>query len=93
MEVTGNLCIFTHKGNIGLGALGSGKNKILREKYVEPLYPQIIDEDKYFLGKLPSNKIWNLDDKNVTQFIENLISYAIVRDIYREDAKKAAGLI
>ena len=71
----------------------TGKSKILREKYVKPLYPQIIDEDEYFLGKLPANKLWHLDDKPVAQFVENLISYSIVRDVYREDAKKAAGLI
>ena len=93
MEVTGKYCIFTHKGAIGLGSLGSGKSKILLEKYVKPLYPQIIDEDKYFLGKLPANKLWYLDDKPVAQFVENLISYSIVRDVYREDAKKEAGLV
>ena len=93
MEVTGNWCTFTHRGAIGLGSLGTGKIEILREKYVRPLYPTIIDDDKYFLGKLPANKLWHLDDKIVIQFVENLISYAIVRDIYREDAKKAAGLI
>ena len=93
MEVTGKLCIFTHKGSIGLGSLGSGKNAVLLEDYVKPIYPQIIDGDKYFLGKLPANKLWHLDDKNVISFVENLISYAIVRDLYRNDAKRAAGLI
>ena len=93
MEVTGKLCIFTHKGTIGLGALGTGRNSILLENYVKPIYPQIIDDGKYFLGKLPANKLWHLDDKNVISFIENLISYSIVRDLYRDDAKREAGLI
>ena len=62
------------------------------EQYVKPLYPQIIDGNKYCLGKLPSDELWHLDDKNVAQFVENLISYAIVRDLYRENAKKEAGL-
>ena len=93
MEVTGKLCTFTHKGSIGLGAIGSGKNSILLEKYVRPIYPQIINDNRYILGKLPVNKLWHLDDKNVLQFVENLISYAIVRDLYREDAKREAGLI
>ena len=93
MTVKGRSCTFTHRGNVGLGALGTGKNIILREKYVQPLYPKLMTDDGYLLGKLNIKKLWYLDDKPVMQFVENLISYAIARDMYREDAKRAAGLI
>ena len=93
LKINKKTCTFTHKGSIGLGALGTGKNSVLREQYVKPLYPKIITEDGYLLGKLNINKLWYLDDKQVMKFVENLISYAIIRDIYREDVKRAAGLI
>lgn len=93
MNFNGSTCIFTHRGNIGLGALGGGKNTILREKYVKPLYPSILTKDGYLLGKINKKKLWNLDDKSVSKFVENLISYAIVRDLYREDVKKAANWV
>ena len=93
MEVKKNFCIFTHKGNIGLGSLGSGKISILRDEYVKVFYPKIIDEKNFFLGKLPNDKILSLNDECMIDFIENLISYSLVRDIYREDSKKVAGLI
>ena len=93
MSIKGRNCIFTHRGSIGLGAIGTGKNIILREKYVKPLYPSIMTEDGYLLGKLNKKRLWCLDDRSMAKFVENLISYSIVRDLYREDAKKAAGLI
>ena len=92
MKIEKKSCIFTHKGNIGLGALGSGKNQILRDKYVEPLYPKIIDGNHYLLGKLNPERLWHLNDRTVVKFVENLISYAIVRDMYRDDANREAAL-
>ena len=88
MTIKGRTCIFTHRGIIGLGALGSGKSAVLREKYVKPLYPSIMTENGYLLGKLNKKKLWYLSDRSMSKFVENLISYAIVRDLYREDAKK-----
>ena len=93
MRIKGRTAIFTHKGSIGLGALGTGRNAVLRDKYVKPLYPSIMLEDGYLLGKINRKKLWHLDDRSVTKFIENLISYSIARDMYREDAKREAGLI
>ena len=93
LRLRGKYCSFTHKGSIGLGALGTGKNSVLREKYVKPLYPKILAANGYMLGSLDTKKLWYLDDKSVTNFVENLISYSIARDMYRDDAKRAAGLI
>jgi len=94
MSIEGKKCYFTHNGNIGLGELGSGKHAVLREEYIRPLYPEIIKEDgTYFLGQLPTNKLYYLNRRPMTNFIENLISYAIARDMYRDDEKRKAGLI
>ena len=93
MTIKGRICTFVHNGNIGLGAIGTGRHAILREKYVKPLYPSIITENGYLLGKLNKKRLWYLSDRSVAKFVENLISYAIARDLYRKDAKKEAGLI
>ena len=93
MQFKENFCIFTHKGAIGLGNFGSGKISTLIENYVKPIYPKILTDDKkIFLGKLPNNELWHLNDEDVIIFFENLISYAIVRDKYRDDVKREAGL-
>ena len=94
LTIEGQSCIFTHKGNIGLGELGSGRYAVLREEYVRPLYPKIILEDNtYFLGKLSTKRLYYINRRPMVGFIENLISYAIARDLYRDDAKREAGLI
>lgn len=88
-----NICNFTHKGSIGLGKLGTGIKSVLRENYVRLHYPQIIESENYFLGSLKTNCIWKLSDEKVTELVENLITYSLLRDDYREDAKRIAGLI
>ena len=92
MNISENLCTFFHRGAIGLGRIGSGKMKILRDKYVVRIYPKIINDTKYFLGRLHIDKLWYLDDREMIDFAENLISYALVRDMYRADALRAAGI-
>ena len=91
MFIKNNECIFKHKGNIGLGSIGSGLRSVLRERYAVKLYPQIIHGDEYLLGKLNNNRIWHFDDKEMINFTENLISYAIIRDMYRDDAHEVAA--
>ena len=49
--------------------------------------PNIIVGDKFFLGSLSHNRLWYMDDDEVVQLIENLISYALVRDKYRRFVK------
>ena len=93
MKIDKRTCYLTHNGNIGLGELGSGTHEMLREKYVRPLYPKIIEGDKYFLGKFSTKKLLYINRRPMVPIIENLISYAIARDMYRDDAKRKAGLI
>lgn len=55
-----------------------GLRKLVAEKY-----PEIIYGKKFYLGTLMHNRLWYLDDEEVMQVIENLISYALIRDDYR----------
>ncbi len=78
---------FWHDGRItkGQGALPvTGLRKLVAQKY-----PQIIDGEKFYLGTLTHNRLWYLDDIEVMQVIENLISYALIRDDYRELVTKS----
>ena len=73
---------FLHDGRItkGQGALPvEGLRNLVSEKY-----PEIIKGKKFYLGTLTHNRLWYLDDIEVMQVIENLISYALIRDDYRE---------
>ena len=56
--------------------------------FVEDKAPELVSGKQFFLGKLTNNRLWNLDDPEVTTFIKNLISYALIRDEYRAFVKK-----
>ena len=81
-EVIADRIKFFHSGRITKGR-GALKIAGLRE-IVATKYPQIIDGKKFYLGTLTHNRLWYLDDIEVMQVIENLISYALIRDDYRE---------
>ena len=78
--------IFYHSGRIAVGNKGSGKISELRA-FVNDRYPSIIDGEKFNLGSLRYDRNWNLDDVEVTNFIENIVSYALIRDEYRAYVK------
>ena len=86
MTVLGDKCSFYHSGRIAVGNIGSGKISELKELVYER-YPKIIKNNRFYFGTLTHNKLWHLDDKNVIDFIENIISYALIRDEYREIVK------
>ena len=78
---------FYHSGRIAVGNKGSGKVSELRA-FVESRHPSIIDGNRFNLGVLIHNRNWNLDDPDVVKLMENLISYALVRDEYRAFVKE-----
>lgn len=84
--VSGNRCDFFHHGRIAIGNKGSGKIDELRT-FVLNRYPQIISNNKFYLGTLVHDRLWGLDDPQVIKLLENLISYALIRDEYREFVK------
>ena len=77
---------FYHHGRIAVGNKGSGKVSELRE-FVAARYPQIISGKQFNLGTLLYDRDWELDDPEVINLMENLISYALVRDEYRAFVK------
>lgn len=87
MTVLNEKCSFYHKGSIAIGKIGSGKISELRE-LVYKRYPKIIKNNRFYFGTLTNNKLWHLDDKDVVELIENLISYVLIRDEYREIVKR-----
>lgn len=86
VEYAGNRFTFFHHGRIAVGNQGSGKIDELRE-YVRTKRPQLIYGKKFCLGSLVNDRNWNIDDPEVANLIENLISYALIRDEYRNNIK------
>ena len=79
--------MFYHSGRIAVGNKGSGKVSELRA-FVEARYPEIIDGNRFNLGVLEHNRNWTMDDPEVVKLIENLITYALIRDEYRAFVKE-----
>lgn len=83
----GKKVTFYHSGRIGFSNKGSGKIEGLRI-FTEDLYPSIIDGKRFNLGTLTYDRLWEVDDPKFMNLIENLISYALVRDEYRKYLRK-----
>ena len=86
IEINGNRINFYHHGKITVANKGAAPIDGLRKLVVKE-YPKIIDGDIFYLGSLTNNKLWNLDDPEVMNLVENLISYALIRDEYRAYVK------
>ena len=80
---------FYHNGRIAIGRIGSGKKSELKE-LVSRRYPKIVKDGKYYLGSITADHLLRLDEPDVVDLIVNLISYAIVRDEFREIVKARA---
>ena len=87
VEYSGNKFTFLHHGKIAVSNKGSGKVDELRE-FVNARRPQLIFGKQFCLGTLVNDKNWDLDDAEVVNLIENLISYALIRDEYRKEVKQ-----
>ena len=87
VERSGNKFMFLHHGKIAVSNKGSGKVDELRE-FVKARRPQLIFGKQFCLGTLVNDRNWDLDDVEVVNLIENLISYALIRDEYRKEVKQ-----
>ena len=87
LSVVDNVCNFYHHGRIAVGKIGSGKISELRT-FVAEKYPDIIHGERFLLGTLVNDRLWHLDDPKVVKLVENLISYALIRDEYRNFVKE-----
>lgn len=84
--VVDNRITFYHHGRIAIGNRGSGKISELRQ-YVEQRYPRIICGKAFCLGTLTSDRLFHLDDPEIVDFLEKLISYSLIRDDFRKEIK------
>lgn len=82
----GNEYKFYHHGRIAVGKIGSGKVKDLK-KIVNQYYPKIISEQGFYLGTIKNDRLLSFDNQTVCELLENLISYALIRDVYRNEVK------
>ena len=73
IEIKGDEVKFFHHGKIAIGNCGSGKVDELRI-FVKEKYPEIILENKFYLGSLKNDHMWNVDEQDVVKLIENIIS-------------------
>lgn len=87
IQVIGDKVTIYHSGRIAIGNKGSGKIDELRQ-FVAERYPKIIDGKRFNLGSLKNDYQWNIDQPDVTEVIVNLISYALIRDEYRDYIKQ-----
>lgn len=74
---------FPHNGRIAIGNKGSGKVSELKE-LIRNEAPELLVHGDIFLGTLHNQKLLYLDDADVTDFVENLLTYALIRDVFRE---------
>lgn len=77
---------FLHSGRIAVGNIGSGKVSELKALIAEK-YPSILINDKIDLGTLQNTELLYMDNPSVVCFVEKCLTYAIIRDEYREQVK------
>ncbi|MBQ8799663.1 MAG: type I restriction enzyme HsdR N-terminal domain-containing protein [Lachnospiraceae bacterium] len=87
VQVVDGKVTFYHSGRIAVGNIGSGKIDDLRA-FVEEQYPKIVDGKRFNMGTLMNDHLWNIDQPDVIEVIVNCISYALIRDEYREYVKQ-----
>lgn len=74
---------FPHHGRIAIGKKGSGKASELKE-LIGNEAPELLVHGDIFLRTLYNQKLLYLDDADATDFVEKLLTYALIRDVFRE---------
>ncbi len=84
LYIVNNTVNFCHINDIVIRKSHEEKLKLFIKNYC----PDILgNNSKIYLGRLKNNRLWNISDPDVVDLIENLISYALIRDKYREYCK------
>ncbi len=86
IAVSKNKYTFYHHGRIAIGNIGCGSVSELR-MFIADKYPDIIDGKRFNLGTLCNDHLFNIDEDDMLTLVTNLISYALIRDEYREFRK------
>ena len=86
-EINGNSFKLYHNGRIGIGNIGSGRISELKE-LISERYPKLLVNDSIYLGTLTDNRLFDINDEQVADVFERLVSYALIRDEYRKTVKE-----
>ena len=78
----------THNGAITRGRDGALPKKELLD-YVQKRAPELVKDDKIYLGRLDNSRLLEWRNSNVQSFIRNLLRYAVLRDGFRSEYKKS----
>lgn len=89
LRCTNDQFTLVHDGRIAVGNVGSGKKDELK-RGIARCYPKLLYKDEIFLGSFKNNRLFYLDDPDIVYLMENLITYALIRDDYRNFVKKKA---
>ena len=57
--------------------------------YVQKRAPELVKDDKIYLGRLDNSRLLEWRNSNVQSFIRNLLRYAVLRDGFRAEYKKS----
>ncbi len=82
VEMKDNFYSFWHDGTLTAGKKGRAKNKDVIN-FIKKCAPQLIKNDKVYLGKIDNSKPFKWNDENVSKLISNFIEYGFVRDKFR----------
>lgn len=77
----------THNGSITRGRDGALPRKVLID-YIQKKAPELVKENKIYLGCLNSSRLLEWRNSDVQSFISNLLRYAVLRDGFRAEYKK-----
>lgn len=87
-DINTNMIEITHNGAITRGRDGALPKKELLD-YVQKRAPELVKDDKIYLGRLDNSRLLEWRNSNVQSFIRNLLRYAVLRDGFRSEYKKS----
>ena len=82
-----NMITVTHNGALSFGRGGSMKHQVVID-YVKDKAPDLIRENKVYLGSIDNSRLLEWEHFDVQNFINNLLRYGILRDEVRAKYKR-----
>ena len=82
-----NMITVTHNGTLSFGRGGSMKHQVVID-YVKDKAPDLIRENKVYLGSIDNSRLLEWEYFDVQNFINNLLRYGILRDEVRAKYKR-----
>ena len=90
-KVSGSQLEIYHSGRIAIGKMGSGK--------IDDLYSYIkvqaahlcfseAGKQKFYMGTLHFDRLWHLDDPEIEELFDHIITYSLLRDDFRKTVKQ-----